>query len=211
MIENGDLFAAPLPGVGFITVHVVLALEQIEHAGLILPTSLLRHYGPLLVDIYGPASAEPSATASERLIHGIWLDDRSIAGRDRPRWQKIGQRAVDPTAVEFPELVLNESGNAVFARGEIKKPLPIPSSEVDRISARTPFVGAGKLVRICTNLVGRGDLLGEQKILFELDGDLDLRYNSNRDAVYRAMDVEPSRRYYEWATAEGLDPGRFWR
>jgi hypothetical protein len=212
MIRNGDLFAVPLlPGAGFVTAHVVLSIEQAEHAGLVTAASRIYHYGSLLIDVYGPATAEPSAISSERLIHGIWIDDQSIAGRDRPRWKCIGQRDVDVATVEFPELVLNKGGHGFFARGEIEKPLPFDSNDVERIDARTPFVGAGKVAKICTNLVGRGDLLGEQRILFELDGDLDLRYNANRDAVYRAMGVEPTRRYFEWATAEGLDPGRFWR
>ncbi|MEO8845318.1 MAG: hypothetical protein ABI591_25750 [Kofleriaceae bacterium] len=211
MIKNGELFAMPLPGVGFVSAHVVFSLEHVEQLGLVPQVSLLRRYGSLLVDVYGPATVEPSSDANEMLIHGIWIDDRSIAGRDRPRWQRIGKRDVDPTSVEFSELVLNDTHNSVFVRGEIKKPLPYKSREVDRIDACTPFIAAGTVAMICMNLLGRGDLLGEQRILFELDGRFDLRYNANRDAVYREMGVEPTRGYFEWATAEGLDPGRFWR
>lgn len=211
MINNGELYAVPLIGGGFVTAHVVLSVAQVKKLGRVPAGSRLLHYGDLLVDLYGPVSDEPSTTSGERLIHGIWTLDLAITGRDKPRWKKIGTRDVDPATVEFPELVFNASGRGEFAKGEIQKALPLDSEDVERIGARTLFCAPGKVAKICANLVGRGELLGESKILFELRGNFDLRYNANREEVYRAMGVPPTRNYFEWATEEGLDPGRLWR
>ena len=211
MIKNGELYAVPLIGGGFVTAHVVLSVAHARQAGRVTAGSQLLHYGDLLVDLFGPPTDEPSTTASQRLIHGIWILDRAITGRDKPRWTKIGTRAIDPATVEFPELVLNVNEKGEFVRGEIKKTLSLDSDDVERIGARTPFCAPGKVAMIWANLVGRGELLGENRILFELEGNFDLRYNANRDEVYRTMGVSPSRNYFEWATAEGLDPSRLWR
>jgi hypothetical protein len=211
MINNGELYAVPLIGGGFVTAHVVMSVAQVKSLGRVPAGSQLLHFGDLLVDLYGPLTDKPSATLGERLIHGIWILDRAITGRDKPRWEKIGTREIDPATVEFPELVLNANEKGEFVKGEIKKTLPLDSDDVERIGARTPFCAPGKVAKICANLVGRGELLGEMKILFELEGNFDLRYNANREEVYRAMGVPPTRSYFEWATAEGLDPGRLWR
>lgn len=60
-------------------------------------------------------------------------------------------------------------------------------------------------------LLGRGDLLGRHAILFDLDGAIDLRYHAERARIYQLMGEDPARTYWDWATAEGLDPGRLWR
>jgi hypothetical protein len=212
MIQNGDLFAIPLPSdLGFVTGHVVLNVENPATQRVIGKKSRLRERGALLVNVYGPASPEPSQQSSSVLIPGIWTDAGRLVGPDRPRWKVIGNRAVDPPSVEFPEWVIDTDGGPRFERGEIARPLPIDGAEVDRIGCRTPFISLAAVAKISANLLGRGDVLGENAILFRLDGEFDLRHNPHRAEVYRALGEDPDRRYWDWAVAEGLDPGRLWR
>jgi hypothetical protein len=212
MIQTGDLFAIPLPfDLGFVTGHVLLDVENAATQRVIGKKSRLHERGTLLVNVYGPATVEPSQASSTVLIPGIWTDAARLVGPDRPRWKVIGNRKVDPPSVEFPEWVISAHRGSMFERGEIAKPLPIDAAEVDRIGCRTPFISLAALAKISVNLLGRGDLLGENAILFTLDGGFDLRYNPHRAEIYRMLGEDPGRSYWDWATAEGLDPGRLWR
>jgi hypothetical protein len=212
MIQPGDLFAIPLPSdLGFVTGHVLLDLENAATLRVIGRKSRLRERGTLLVNVYGPATPEPSQASATILIRGIWTDSEPLVGPDRPRWKVIGNREVDPPSVEFPEWVIRTHRGPLFERGEIGRPLPIESADVDRIGCRTPFISLVALAKISVNLLGHGDLLGENAILFTLSGRFDLRYNPHRAEVYQKLGEDPGRSYWDWATAEGLDPGRLWR
>jgi hypothetical protein len=209
MIKVGELIAIPIEGAGFVTGHVLLNIRDGRTASMLPARSRLREHGSLLLDVYGPMTSDPDINASESLIRGIWTDDQSVRGRDR--WPTIGQRAVVPQHVEFPEYVINVSAVASFERGELIYPVRALSGQLEKIQVRQPFVPSPQLWRICANLVGRADVLGSDAPLFRLDASMDLRYSPYRDDVYRALGADPKRSYWDWATAEGLDPGRFWR
>jgi len=207
MIQTGDLFAIALPfDLRFVTGHVLLDIDNAATQRLIGKKSRLRERGTLMVNVYGPATPEPSPLSSTVLIPGVWTDAGRLVGPDRPRWKVIGNRKVDPPSVEFPEWVINATGGAMFERGEIAKPLPIDSAEVDRIGCSTPFISLVVLAKMSVGLLGRGDLLGENAILFTLDRTFDLRYSPHRAEVYRMLGQDPGRSYWDWATAEGLGP-----
>lgn len=206
--RNGDLFAIPMPaGAGFVTAHVLLSNKD-QKAGPLFKRSPLDSRGALLLDVYGPATPEPVLEMSTRLVHGVWTDAYEFTD-GKPRWQSAGTRPVDPRDVEYPEWILNR-GKTTFERGEIRRTLPLPTSEIDKIECRQPFITLGRLAGICVNLIGRRELLGEEAILFELEGSIDLRYHPRRAEIYELMGEDPNRSYWDWATAEGLDPGRFW-
>lgn len=211
MIKTGDLFAIPLLDVGFVMGHVVLGLADPATQRRLGKQSRLKERGELLIDVFGPPTPEPSAAAATRLIHGLWTDAGPLEKPPASRWKVIGQRAIDPPGVEFPEWVINVSGRGRFERGEVTKPLSIDGPEVDRIGCKQPFIALAAVAKICINLVGRGDLLGENAILFQLDGEIDLRYHPRRLEIYEMLGEDPARSYWDWATAEGLDPGRLWR
>jgi hypothetical protein len=210
-IKAGDLFAIPMPGVGFVTGHVLLNMHDADTEQRVGKASRLRERGALLLDVYGPATPEPSPDASAVLIRGIWTDAGPLEGPVSKRWKVIGARAIDPKSVEFPEWLIRSNSKARFERGEISKFVSITSEEVERIGCMEPFIALNRLARICINLVGRGDVLGEQAILFQLDGKIDLRYHPRRNEIYKLLGADPARSYWHWARARKLDPGRLWR
>lgn len=209
MIKTGDLFAIPVRELGFVTGHAVLVVDDPATSRKLGKTSRLRERGALLVDVYGPATPAPSPDSAAMLVHGVWTDSDPLERR-RSRWNVIGHRAVDPTAVEFPEWVINSGRGPRFERGEISRPLAIEPSEVDRIDCRRPFIALAALASICVNVLGRGDLLGEDRILFALDAEIDLRYSEHRSRIYQLLGEDPARTYWDWATADRFDPGRLW-
>lgn len=210
MIKTGTLFAIPLSEVGFVTGHVVLSLDDPETRRRVGKKSRLNERGTLLLDVLGPPTPEPDAVASHQLVRGIWTDAGPLEGPPAARWTVIGHREVEAARVEFPERVIWNMGPR-FERGEILKPLSIDSAEVDSIGCKQPFISLAALAKICLSLVGRADLLGTKAILFQLDGGIDLRYHPRRAEIYRILGEDPDRSYWDWATAEGLDPGRLWR
>jgi hypothetical protein len=207
-LEAGELFAIPLPTRGFVTGCVVLDKYTPATKRLFGSRSRLDEHGELLLDVFGPVSAEPSVDSRDPLIRGIWTDASCLEGRKR--WPAIGRRSIDPTQVEFPEYVFQRSMTYMFERGEIELPLTISDEEFETMRSYA-FVPLASLPFTCVNLTGGRASLGEEAILYDLNGRNDLRYNPQRTTVYRALGVDPDRSYWDWATDLGLDPGRFWR
>ncbi len=208
-VTAGELFAIPLPTGGFVTGCVVLDKRAPATKRLFGSRSRLDEHGELLVDVFGPVSSEPSIYSRDHLIRGIWTDASRLEGRKR--WPPIGRRKIDPTQVEFPEYVFQRSTTFMFERGEIELPLTISDEAFEAMRGSAAFVSIASLAKTCVNLTGGRAAFGENTILYDLDGTVELRYSPNRAAVYRALGVDPERTYWDWATAEGLDPGRFWR
>jgi hypothetical protein len=201
-MKAGDLIEIPLGAAGVATGHVLLNVASKSTKQQLAARSRLREHGDLLLDIW----RDSQCTA--RLIHGVWIDAEP---RGKSRWAVIGARPVVAEDVEFPEYVVNVSGEAMFERGEIMIPLPGFSNRVDVVHTSQPFITYPALPRICMNLIGRRDLNGEDAILFDRKPRTDLRLDPHRAEVYRELGVDPNRTYWDWASAQNLDPGRLWR
>lgn len=209
-LKAGDVFAIPIPDLGFLTGRVLMDSADAIKRKLVKRGSRFWFLGGPLVEIYAEVSQEPSAVAGRVLISSIWTDTYLFEKRNKPTWTVIGNHPVDPVKVEYPERLLNSDRGALFHRGEIEKVLPVPYREVEHIGCSTYFEPTPRVWRIALYYLGRQDLLGERAPAFTLT-DSDLRFSPHREEIYRLLGEDPARNYWDWAMAEGLDPGRFWR
>jgi hypothetical protein len=210
-LRDGDLFAIPLPDNDFLAGRVLLDLDRVFKQGLAGASSpFYPRRGAILVEVYAEPTPEPSARVGTPLIASAWIDGDAIRGREKPAWPIVGRHAVDPERVDFPETVVDVESKATFDKGEIRKMLATPSTAVERWNARSLFLSSARFIYICNYYLGRTQRLGARPEAYSL-ATSDLRYSPHRAAVYALMKEDPARSYFEWATAEGLDPGRLWR
>ncbi|HEX8504840.1 MAG TPA: hypothetical protein VF630_05690, partial [Hymenobacter sp.] len=123
----------------------------------------------------------------------------------------IGNRPVDPTQVEFPEVFISKYPNTFFERGELILPTGLTRTDYEALPFRASINSPYGIGAMGLNYLGRRDLI-EEKYLYPqyLEND-DLRYQPlRRAAVYEQLGEDPAESYYQMALRHGLDLARFY-
>lgn len=208
--REGDLFAIPLPDHDWLTGRILLDLDRVFSKKLVGERSAFRpRRRTILVEAYSEPSAEPSERVSTILIPGTWIDADGFGGKSKPRWPIVGHRSVDPTEVDFPEIVIDSDGVTMFEKGEIRLPVPVSTSNVERWECRALFLNSAAYIYTCNHYLGRPQTLSATPDAFSLEHS-DLRFSPHRKEVFEMLGADPNRSYFDWATSLGLDPGRLW-
>lgn len=132
-----------------------------------------------------------------------------VSNKDKTTWNLAGFKEVDFKKVEFPEVVGTAFDENRLMRGElyfkmdIKDPISYPGILP---GYEYPVV----LVDICLALQGRKNLT-EGEYYPESLTDLDLLHHPKmRTEIYKNLQIDPNKSYYELSKQIGLDFGRFY-
>ena len=206
----GDLFSVPLPDGTSASARILLDVT----AQCMLPkrvprTSPLKPFeGTLLVEVYREPVTAAGATPAIA-IPGVFIDPEPLTARGKDRWSIAGHAAVDPARVAFPEALTYGDHRVRFVAGEIERTIQIDQQHLERFTTRPSFMNPARFVAVCCYYLGRKHLLGEAAEQMTLRKS-DLRFNDDRDEIYRYMGEDPAQSYYEAAKAMGFDLARFY-
>ena len=210
--RHGDVFSIPLPDGQYLFGRVVFDVaKQTRKPGVtVSPKNYFTFLGSsILIDVY--RDLQPVATtdfSEEVLIRGVFTSTTLL---NSGVWRVLGNRPVDPTRVEFPEVFINSDSTTFFERGELFLPTQLTWNEYEALPFRASINSPYGIGAMGLNYLGRRDLI-EEKYLYPqyLEND-DLRYQpQRRAAVYEQLGEDPAESYYQMALRHGLDFARFY-
>lgn len=210
--RHGDVFSIPLPDGQFLFGRVVFDVaKQTRKPGVVVsPDNYFTFFGSsVLIDVYRDLQAVSTPDFSEQvLIPGVFTSTTLL---DSGVWRVIGNRSVDPTQVEFPEVFVHSDATAFFERGELFLPTQLTWNEYEALPFRASINSPYGIGAMGLNYLGKRDLI-EEKYLYPqyLEND-DLRYQPHRrTAVYQQLGEDPAEPYYQMALRHGMDFARFY-
>jgi hypothetical protein len=210
--RTGDLFSVPLPDGTFATARILLDVTtQCVAPGRLKGVSQLKAFdGTLLVELYRGTTAKPSDHVGDVAIPGVFISPRQLVSGGKDKWKITGHVEVDPTRVAFPEALMDGlGGGSAFVTGEISYDLDLPTKEIERFGTRPSLMNPPRFVGVCCYYLDRKDLIGEHAEAMSLRTS-DLRFTPHRDEIYRMLEWDPKRSYYDMAKSFGFDLARFY-
>jgi hypothetical protein len=206
----GDVFALQLSAGDWVTCRVLLDVRPVFRAGLVGKHSPLRFNGAVtLVEIYDEVSSEPADRGSDPLAPSMWVTSAELDAVPM-----IGNRRVDPRAVDFPERAgLHRTSSLSFAKGEVEREVRaktkrelVPFSELYYTLGDQ---GLSRMVGVAELRLGRTEhARDDNSALFSITHDL--RVHPLRSDVLRYMKIDPATSYFDLANDAGHIPARFW-
>jgi hypothetical protein len=210
--RHGDVFSIPLPNGQYLFGRVVFDVaKQTRKPGItVSPDNYFIFLGSsILIDVYRDLQSVETIDCSEEvLIPGVFTSTTLLGSGV---WHVLGNRPVDPTQVQFPEVFINSDSTTYFERGELFLLTQLTWNEYEalpfRASINSPYgVGAMGL-----NYLGRRDLIEEKYLYPKYLEDIDLRYKpQRRAAIYEQLQEDPTEPYYQMALRHGFDLARFY-
>ena len=210
--RHGDVFSIPLPDGQFLFGRVVFDVaKQTRKPGVVVsPDNYFTFFrSSILVDVYRDLQAVSTTDFSEQvLIPGVFTSTTLL---DSGVWRVIGNRPVDPTQVEFPEVFVHSDATAFFERGELFLPTQLTWNEYESLPFRACVNSPYGIGAMGLNYLGRRDLIEEKYLYPQYLEDDDLRYQpQRRAALYQQLGEDPEESYYQLALRHGLDFARFY-
>lgn len=199
----GDIFRLDMPGGKSISGRVILDLyRQCLRPGKIGTDSPLAFVGrSILLDFYKEFSTHPVRDGATLLIPGCFVDSGPLQSGS---WPIVGYETVEPTAVDFPEGLVNRGSEPYFVRGEVTLPLRLEFHDAMRINVFITRVASSKLPIVCERY-----LAGDTSSVPNLSTS-DLRFSPHRNEVYSALGEDPKEPYYVFSQRHGFDLARFY-
>ncbi len=203
-IQNGDVFAVPLPDSTFLFGRVMLNIHATTKKRLFPAGSPLPSLGKaLLVEMYEQPLPSPNYKPSGILVPGAFVEADEVGGT----WPIISNVAIDVHDVRFPETMIghmHDAGEVDFECGEIDIPIPITLREMESMRVLSTRHSAFLWPYICLNAMGRGmEIPGEYTPSCHLR-DSDLRFSSHRALIYSYLPLNPNDSYYQQQQQLGL-------
>lgn len=205
MSEPGDIFIVPLADGVALAARVALDVStQCVEPGRIAEGSPLAFFdGCVLVEVCAVVAASPVFDPERLLIPGVFIDDEPL--RDG-RWQVVGNLAVDPLRVDFPEGVIVRDRSGCFHRGELALPVALTMEEVRDLDVFPTIKGSGALAGLCSHYLGLEQLESVHRWLDRSD----LRFSEHRERIYRLLREDMAQSYATMAEKHGYDVTRFY-
>lgn len=210
--RHGDVFSIPLPDGQYLFGRVMFDVaKQTRKPGVTVSSkNYFTFFGSsILIDVYRDLLAFPTPDFSEQvLIPGVFTSTTLL---DSGGWRVLGNRPVDPTQVEFPEVFINEYPNTFFERGELVLPTPLTWDEYEALPFRASVSSPYGIGAMGLNYLGRRDLIEEKYLYSHYLEEDDLRYQpQRRAALYKQLGEDPAESYYQLALRHELDFARFY-
>ncbi len=167
----------------------------------------------LLIEVYRPAFSTSDVTkedvSADVLIPGMFV---SIGCFENGIWHVIGHREVDPTAVEFPETLINKGAKAYFVRGEIELLVDLRFTKIREINAYKTEIPCGILGEVALYQLGRADEIDKPEAAVRLRdlGRSDLRFSAYRNWIYERLGEEKDQTYDQMSKRMDHDLNRFY-
>jgi hypothetical protein len=211
----GDLFALPLPNGQYACGRVLLDVtRQCHRTKLIQPENPLGMFrGCVLVEVYATASAQPAPDRSDVLIPGLFTLARHLQDGS---WPCVGCEEVDPTKVEFPEVVVEGRGStSLLCKGELSFALDRKVVNPGQVKCHAIRHSPAFLGQQCLYLLDRR----RQPAAPEPPGaewmglrDADLRFRpAERHWIFGILGLDEDEAYYSLSARLGHDLRRFYQ
>ena len=210
--RHGDVFAIPLPDGQFLFGRVVFDVaKQTRRPGVVTSRdNYFVFFGScVLIDVYRDLQLVATADFSEQvLIPGVFVSTTFL---DSGVWRVIGNRPVDPTQVEFPEVFIHSNSTVFFERGELFLPTRFDWNEYEALPFRACVNSPYGIGAMGLNYLGLRHLIEEKYLYPQYLEEDDLRYQPQRRVeLYRQLGQDPAESYYQMALRHGLDFARFY-
>jgi hypothetical protein len=204
---HGKIFAVPLPDGTYVFGRVLLDIRAVWKSRLLPHDSPLLFFNDThLVEMYSQVQSSLNYMPSPVLISGVFVDSREVG----KSWPIVGNEAVDPRKVEFPESLLgfnHPGGGGAFDCGEIRYPLPLSKPEVFQMGLDVFGSSYGYLQwpYTCWRLLGHDE--SEIPEIARTNSVLryDLRISAHRAVIYRYLPFRMEQSYFEKQAMFGLN------
>ena len=185
--------------------------EKLQKTELVNSSNKLQGWyaGCLLIEMYtGVSNSIESMQNNEVLIKRAIC---SIGGLEDQNWGVITNEQVDVKLVSFPETLVLSNNFICIDMGELKIKTSITEKEYDELGVRTTRVDITSIADICLNMQGLSDLLEEDYQKKQTMKRYDLMYHpSVRKKIYKELNLDPDKSYYELSKEHGFDLKRFY-
>lgn len=206
--KPGDIFALPLPNQTYLSGRILLDVQaQCATPRLITTASPLDFFrGYLLIEMFEHISDEPTYKPSNTLLSGLFINSRALKSG---KWPIIASSEVDPTQIEFPEIIYFINNRLNLVRGEVALPIQKNSDYFEGLGINSGALSPPILTNTCLYFLNLKHLLPEGKTESYNLKRGDLRFSEHRPEVYEVVDADENESYYELSKRLGHDVTRF--
>jgi len=166
------------------------------------------YVGCLLIEMYNCVSDTIECPSREVLIKRAIC---SIDGLEDQKWGIITNELVDFKAVSFPETLVRSNDFICIDCGELEFKTSLTEKEYDQLNVSASRIDITSVADICLNMQGFSDLLEEAYQKKRTMAKYDLMYHpSIRTKIYKELNLDPDKSYYELSKEHGFDLKRFY-
>jgi hypothetical protein len=209
--KAGDVFAIPIGKKEFLSGRVLLDVEtQCATPGRLRTDSPLVFFASaMMIEVHATPVAKPAVADDRVLIPSIFVTASALTSG---RWKIVGQRPVDPSAVDFPPALTMVGPTPHLAWGELQLPIDLSVAEMERVDV-SPTLEMSRVDQIALFLLGREQEIDRKRVrnpdILRLDRS-DLRFHARREELFARAGLPAQPRYYGEALKRGFDLRRFY-
>jgi len=134
----------------------------------------------------------------------------SIIGLKNQNWGVIANEQVEVKHVSFPETLLRSNNTICINFGELKFETNFTEKEYKELGIPTRIIDITLIADICLNMQGLSDMLEEDYQKEQTMAMYDLMYHpSIRTKIYKELNLDPDKSYYDLSKELGYDLKRF--
>jgi hypothetical protein len=135
----------------------------------------------------------------------------SISGLKNRSWGIITNEQVNVKQVSFPETLVPSNNSICIDFGELEFKTNFTEDDYDELGVSTDRVDIISIANVCFNMQGFSNLLKEDYQKDESMAMYDLMYHpSIRNKIYKELNLDPDKSYYELSKELGFDLKRFY-
>ena len=184
--------------------------ESLQLLDLVNSSNSLQGWytGCLLVEMYNCISDTIECPSREVLIKRAIC---SIDGLEDKKWGVINNEPVDVKAVSFPETLLRSNDFICIDCGELEFKTSLTKKEYDQLNVSTSRITIISIANICLNMQGLSNLLAHDYQKKHTMARYDLMYHpSVRTKIFKELNLDSDKSYYELSKEHGFDLKRFY-
>lgn len=135
----------------------------------------------------------------------------SISGLKLQNWGVLKNEQVNVKEVSFPETLAPSSSSIFINFGELNFKTSLTEKEYEALDVHTQKMDIMAIVHACVNMQGMGHLLAQDYQRKRTMSKYDLMYHpSIRNRIYKELNLDPDKSYYELSKELGFDLKRFY-
>jgi hypothetical protein len=185
--------------------------EELQKRDLINSSNKLKgwYVGCIVIEMYTGVYNDVESITNRNIL--IKRAICTIDGLEDQNWGIVANEQVDVKEVSFPETFAPSSGSIYINFGELNFKTNLSEKEYDKLGVSTARVDIVSIADICLNMQGLSDLLEEDYQKEETMAMYDLMYHpSIRNKIFKELNLDPDKSYYELSKELGFDLKRFY-
>ena len=185
--------------------------EKLQKTELVNSSNKLQGWyaGCLLIEMYTGVSNSIESMQNNGVL--IKRAICSIGGLEDQNWGVITNEHVDVKLVSFPETLVRSNDFICIDCGELEFKTSLTEKEYDQLNVSASRIDITSVADICLNMQGFSDLLEEAYQKKRTMAKYDLMYHpSIRTKIYKGLNLDPDKSYYELSKEHGFDLKRFY-